>query len=251
MSAMTRSTPLVGLTGLWIEPPAPGRTPRVALAHGYADALLRAGALPVVLPSVGDGAALDGWLDALDGLVFSGGDDFDTERLGLGATHPSADPVPHAKQDWDLALARRALERELPVLGVCYGMQLMGLACGARLLQHLPDDRPGGREHAGGVVHSVRVEAGSKLAGALGVETVDVVSRHHQALADVAAPFAVCARDDEGLIEGIEHTSHPFAVGVQWHPELSPPGGPMDALLAAFVDAAARSRALAGAHSDA
>jgi len=115
---------------------------------------------------------------------------------------------------------------------------LLALVEGGELHQHLPEDRPGGREHAGSVRHGVRVERGSKLAGALGLEEHEVVSRHHQAVAAVAGPWRVCARDDEGLIEAIEHTSRGFVLGVQWHPELGHAGGADERLLRAFVAAA-------------
>jgi hypothetical protein len=117
----------------------------------------------------------------------------------------------------------------VPVLGICYGMQLLGLAEGAGLHQHLPEDRPGARSTRG-VVHAVRAVAGSKLARLLEVDEVAVVSRHHQALSRVELPWRVAALDAEGLVEAIEREDHPFAVGVQWHPELAPEGSPHDRL---------------------
>jgi len=135
-------------------------------------------------------------------------------------------------------LARMALERRLPVLGICYGMQLLALVQGGRLLQHLPEDRPGRREHRGGAIHPVTLAAGSKLARIVGVEQLDVVSRHHQAAASVGPGWSICARDDEGLIEAIERADHPFALGVQWHPELAPEGSPHDRLFRGLVGAA-------------
>ena len=194
--------------------------PEVRLSLRYASALERAGGQPFVVPYT-TLEALDELVECADGLVFSGGDDFDTARLGLGPTHPSAKPVPSQKQDLDLALAKLALERGLPTLGICYGMQLLALSGGGTLLQHLPDDRPGSQPHAGGVTHAVRVLASTKLLATLGVPTLDVVSRHHQAVASVGAGWIVSGVDSEDLIEAIEHSTHPFALGVQWHPELS------------------------------
>jgi putative glutamine amidotransferase len=210
---------------------------KLVLPLRYAAALERAGARPVLVPPVEDERTLDELVRCFDGLCLSGGDDFDTERMGLGPTHPSAKVVPAEKQDFDLRLVRLALERELPILGICYGMQLLGLAGGGRLHQHLPEDRPGKREHRGGVVHDVRIRAGSRLAAIARVERSSVISRHHQAVSAVGPDWLVSATDDEGLIEAIEHRAHPFALGVQWHPELSEE--PSDrALLEGFVSAA-------------
>ena len=221
---------------------------RLQLPMRYTEALWHAGATPLVMPAFMDretrGAAelVAKLLDEADALVLSGGDDFDTERLGQGATHPAANPVPNEKQDFDLLLGRAALERDLPILGICYGMQLLGIEGGGRLHQHLPDDRPGGADHTGGVVHPVDLAPESKLRGIFGVERIDVISRHHQALAAVPAPWIVTAHDSEGLIEAIEHASATWAVGVQWHPELDAFDGPQARLFASLVEAA-RERA--------
>ena len=240
---MSVEQPLIGIVaGLDGSPPA------ARLPVRYVDAVLRAGGVPLVVAPCGRPRDMARVLAALDGVLFPGGDDFDTARLGLGATHLSATLVPAAQQDFDFAIARLALERGLPCLGICYGMQLLALAEGGRLFQHLPDDRPGSREHAGGAVHSVIVEPGSRLGRVLGVERLDVVSRHHQAVAATGRGWDVAARDDEGLIEAIERDG-PFALGVQWHPELAPQGSHHDRLFRALVGAAgvqAGQRAFAG-----
>jgi putative glutamine amidotransferase len=209
----------------------------------YTERLAEAGALALALPPVMDRDHLAAALDAADGLLMTGGDDFHTEPLGLGPTHPSAVRTPLEKQELDFELSRMALARGLPVLGICYGMQCLGVGAGARLLQHLPEDRPGCREHRDSAVHPVALVRGSRLHACVREERFDVVSRHHQALAGVPAPWRVVAHDDEGLIEAIEHDSHPFAVGVQWHPELSRYDGPHGRLFDAFVDAARDHRA--------
>ena len=241
--------PCIGIVG-----ELAGEKPELRLSLRYARAVWNAGGLPVAVTPLEGERFVHELLGRLDGLVFAGADDFDTAALGLGPTHPRAKPVPRAKQDFDLALARAALERGLAVLGICYGMQLLGLAEGATIHQHLPEDRPGKREHSGGVVHAVRVSAGSRLGACTGQATLDVVSRHHQALASVAGPWKVSAVDDEDLIEAIERDGHPFALGVQWHPELSsepaaepaPRDGAAHARLFAALVEAARSGARAG-----
>jgi putative glutamine amidotransferase len=226
-----RERPLIAVNGL-LEP---GPSPALKLANRYAEAVLAAGGVPLAIPPVGGAAAIEALLGRVDALLLTGGDDFSMERLGKGATHPAACPVPGEKQDFDVALARAALERDLPVLGICYGMQLLALVGGGELHQHLPEDRPGSRAHSGSVRHPVFAQAGTKLAAILGLQPCEVVSRHHQAVAAVGGPWRVSARDDEGLIEAVEHPARSFALGVQWHPELVPEDG---RILCALVDAA-------------
>ncbi len=243
MAAMdTNPAPLIGINGLLVD----RGKPCLELATRYADSVLKAGGIPLVLPPVGGPGDVARTLDRLDGLLLTGGDDFDMDRIGAGPTHPTATKTPAEKQDWDFVLARRAVEVGMPVLGICYGMQLLGLAEGAAMHQHLPEDVPGCQEHGGSVEHPVRVEPGSKLAGLLRVEELPVVSRHHQALSGTGPDWSVAARDGEGLIEAIERRDHPFAVGVQWHPELSYEGSPHDGLFRGLVAAAAMRAARTG-----
>jgi putative glutamine amidotransferase len=227
--------PLIAINGLL----STGSTKKLELATRYADAVLKHGGIPVAIPPVGGPSDVARLLERVDGVLLSGGDDFDTVRLGLGPVHPAATLTPSEKQDFDLVLVRAVVERKVPVFGICYGMQLLGIAEGARLYQHIPDDRPNAQPHKGDAVHAVDVEDGTRLARLLREKTIDVVSRHHQALASVVGPWRVAARDREGLIEAIERADHPFALGVQWHPELSREGAPDDRLFQGFVGAAA------------
>ncbi|MFM7298260.1 MAG: gamma-glutamyl-gamma-aminobutyrate hydrolase family protein [Planctomycetota bacterium] len=231
-----RERPLVAINGELID----GASPAVTLKNRYADAVLRAGGVPVAIPPVGGPSDIRRLLERVDGLVLSGGDDFDTARLGLGPTHAAAKPVPSAKQDFDVALAQAALELRVPTLGICYGMQLLGLVGGGSLFQHLPEEWSGKNPHSGGVVHAVTPERGSRLARVVDVPELDVVSRHHQAVRGVGARWKVCARDAEGLIEAIELEGDAFVLGVQWHPELAPEGTAHDRLFRALVFAAAQ-----------
>lgn len=227
----------------------PGKTaPRLSLNNLYADAVLRAGGVPLAIPPVGGPRDIAKLLACVDGLVLGGGADFDLERLGLGKNHPSVAPVMPAKQDFDVELVRAALAMRIPILGICYGMQIFAVVDGGSLHQHIPDDRPGAREHRGNVLHPVEVTPGSKLAALVEAHGLEVVSSHHQAVATVGPRWTVGARDDQGLIEAIERADLPFCVGVQWHPERSPQGSPHDRLFRGLVGAAgvARSRALFG-----
>ncbi len=246
-AAMASRGPRIGLNGNLEQR---GGVARLEIPLRYARAVEAAGGLPVGLFPLLD--SLPEQLETLDGLLLTGGDDFDLERLGLGRTHPKAQPVPSAKQDFDWALARAALETGLPVLGICYGMQLLALVEGGSLLQHLPEDRPGAGPHGGSlnggaVRHAVLAEPGTQLAELLGLEPVEIESRHHQAVGAVAAPWRVCARDGEGLIEAIERPGESFALGVQWHPDLQIDSSEARALFGALVQAAAAPRRLARA----
>ncbi|MEM7306802.1 MAG: gamma-glutamyl-gamma-aminobutyrate hydrolase family protein [Planctomycetota bacterium] len=235
--------PLIAINGLYES--AGG--PKVTLRQRYPDAVVQAGGVPVVIPPVG--LDLGELLERVDGVVFSGGDDFDMERLGRGATHPAATPTHGPKQDFDFALAEACLEREIPTLGICYGMQVLALTGPCPLLQHLPEDRPEAGNHSGGVEHPVELAQGTKLAALLGVRILSVVSRHHQAIGAAAGGWRVAATDSQGLIEAIERDDHPFALGVQWHPELSAPETPHGRLFEGLVEAAreyARSREAVG-----
>ncbi|MBI5434978.1 MAG: gamma-glutamyl-gamma-aminobutyrate hydrolase family protein [Planctomycetes bacterium] len=235
--------PLIAINGELV----PGKTAaRLSLNSLYPDAVLRAGGVPIGIPPVGGPRDIARLLASVDGLVLGGGDDFDLARLGLGENHPSVTPVMPAKQDFDVELVRAALERKLPILGICYGMQIFAVVDGGSLHQHIPDDRPGAREHRGNVLHSVEVLAGTKLATIVETRELETVSSHHQAVATVGAKWRISARDDQGLIEAIERPDLPFCVGVQWHPERSPQGSAHDRLFRALVGAAgvARSREL-------
>ncbi len=238
--------PLIAING---EMELGKSAPKLVLGNRYADSVLRAGGIPIAIPPVGGPRDIENLLENVDGLILSGGDDLDLERLGRGANHPAIHTILAAKQDFDVELARAALERDLPVLGICLGMQLLGVLGGSRLFQHLPEDRPGSREHRGYVEHSVSIAKGSRLARILECESLAVSSSHHQALASVEAPWIATAHDDEGLIEAIEHPRAYFAIAVQWHPERSPEGSAHDRLFRALVGAAgvAAARSLYGA----
>ncbi|MEM8712598.1 MAG: gamma-glutamyl-gamma-aminobutyrate hydrolase family protein [Planctomycetota bacterium] len=261
--------PLIAINGLYHA-----EDPMLRLRQRYIDYVRAGGGTPLALtphlPELGpDGQptpaaaeALEEELDAVlagvDGLLLTGGDDFHTPALGLGTTHPAAETTHLAKQHYDLALTRAALRRDLPSLGICFGMQCLGLAGGATLHQHLPDAPPSATnpavsravQHADSAIHPVQPQEGTKLANATGVAPFPVVSRHHQALRTVPPPWIIAALDEENLIEAIEHPGLRFAVGVQWHPELGPQLLPDDpsagALCRAFINAARGTRLTRG-----
>jgi putative glutamine amidotransferase len=207
----------------------------------YAHALERAGATPVYLPIQRDAAAL---VRRIDALLVPGGDDLLPPR-----PYPPGvrfDPVPEAQLAFDRALVEAALAGDLPVLGICYGMQLLALALGGALHYDLATDLPGSAPHRlpeRDGRHVLRVEPGTRLAALAGGASASVGSRHHQAVSDPGPRLRVSARSADGVIEAVERepAAGAFCVGVQWHPETD--GGALaDALFAAFV-AAARDQA--------
>ena len=234
-----RMTALVGISqclddrGRW----RPGRD-YVYVDLAYARAVEAAGGTPVHLPLQREPASLVARLDA---LLLPGGDDF----LPPAGHPPYAagvrfDPVPPAQLAFDAQLLAAALERGIPILGICYGMQLLALHHGGRLHYHLPVDRPDAGCHklpedAGR--HPLETLPGSHLASILGDDPPPVNSLHHQAVADPGPGLAVSARSPDGVIEAIEGTGGAFVLGVQWHPEKQDDGGGR-ALFAAFVAAA-------------
>jgi putative glutamine amidotransferase len=213
----------------------------LALGLTYPQAIARAGGVPVVIPPYTSDEQIVALLDRVDGICLAGGPDLHPSLYGHDP-HPNLGPTEPALDGWELALARMALGRHLPLLCICRGMQALNVARGGTLVQDLPghrQDRPG-REP----VHRVRIERGSRLAAALGgVTEVDVNSFHHQAVDDLGDRLAAVAWSaDDGLVEGVEATDREFAVGVQWHAEGLVDATEQHALFAAFTAAASRPR---------
>jgi putative glutamine amidotransferase len=214
------------------------------LPRSYVDAVQDAGGLALLLPP--DPAALedpDAILDLLDGLILAGGADIDPATYGEQAHAETHRTVPE-RDDFELALTRRALERDVPLLGICRGMQLMNVAAGGTLLQHLPDSH-GHHEHRrnpgsfDGADHDVRLTDGSLAARAAGEVVHATKSHHHQGVGRVAEGFEVTGWSaiDE-LPEAFEAPDRRFALGVQWHPEADEGSR----LIAALVAEAAAAR---------
>jgi putative glutamine amidotransferase len=186
----------------------------------YVDAVVCAGALPLVLPIL-DPAWAEAALDGIDGLLLSGGGDVEPARYGAVAV-PEVGGVDPRRDAWELALARAAMARDVPILGVCRGSQLLNVACGGTLVQHLGDTtdqlhRDDPRSHE--VAHAVAVAPDSVLARVLGTGRIGVNTLHHQAVADVAPGLRAVAWADDGTIEAVEGVHH-RVLSVQWHPEL-------------------------------
>ena len=212
--------PVVGITsyseeevrwGPWTEPAA-------LVPLSYVRAVERAGGRPLVVPPSDDG--IEETLAALDGIIFSGGNDLDP-ALYEADPHPETDAVQEERDRGEMALLTAALERDMPVLAVCRGSQVLNVARGGDLVQHLPDSlgqdehRPVRGEWA---EHSVRLEPESRVGSVLGGQT-PVKSHHHQGYGRIGEGLRVTGWAEDGTIEALEDPSKRFAVGVLWHPE--------------------------------
>ncbi len=219
-----RSRPVIGLT--LDSEPAGGwsKLPWYALRQNYFTSVIAAGGLPVALPHHPEFAAE--YLDAVDGLLVTGGAfDVDPALWGGGAPHPKVTLKP-GRTDFELAVVREALRRDMPVLGICGGQQHLAVAFGGTLIQHIPDEVPGALPHEQPNPrtepgHEVTIAPGTLLSRIVEAPRMAVNSAHHQAVATPGEGAVVNALAPDGVVEGIEHPRYRFALGVQWHPEYS------------------------------
>jgi putative glutamine amidotransferase len=210
----------------------------------YLDALHAAGAEATVLRwQEPRDAAADA--AAFDALVLCGGDDIDARRWGE-ANHPSVELVPAQRDEYEIAIVRAAVERGVPLLGVCRGSQIMNVALGGTLEQHIPDT-PGRGKHDGGALHEIAVTPGTLLARFASRGAVN--SFHHQAVGRIAPNLRVCARSVDGAVEAVEGPGA-FCLGVQWHPERDGNAAPLGReLFRALVEAAKLQRTAAASRT--
>jgi putative glutamine amidotransferase len=228
--------PLVGIT-CYVEPARWGVWDCRAsvLQQAYVDAVATAGGRSLILPP---DDVDDQVLDVLDALVVTGGADIDPARYGA-ARHPTTDPARTDRDAGELLLVRGALARDLPLLGICRGAQMMAIAAGGTLIQDLPEllGHSGHRETLGTYSsHNARLAPGSRLVEVLGGSDVKVNAHHHQAVSDPGS-LTACAWADDGTIEAVEDASLRFALGVQWHPEFLEDQRLFTALVASARDA--------------
>jgi putative glutamine amidotransferase len=231
--------PLIGVTLDSEQPGGYSKYPWYALRQNYADAIIAAGGLPVALPHNPELAAA--YLDRIQGLVVTGGAfDVDPALYGEGDRHATV-TLKENRTAAELSLTKGALDRNMPVLGICGGQQLLAVAFGGSLIQHIPDsidnalehEQPNPRHEPG---HKIAVSPETLLHRIVGAVEMNVNSAHHQAVR-VAGPHAVInAVAPDGVVEGVEDARYRFALGVQWHPEyLIDPGDAK--IFAAFVAA--------------
>jgi putative glutamine amidotransferase len=214
--------PLIGVTTSELRPSSAGTLRRhgepphaeMALGMTYLKAIEAAGGMPVVLPPLGDAEA---FLDRLDGICLSGGPDLDPDAYGATERHVELGPTEPSLDAFELALARAADERGVPILGICRGAQTLNVARGGTLHQHVPAHRQ--TEPATATTHTVHVAEGSHLASLVGVRPLRVNSFHHQAVDVLGRGLRAVAQAADGTVEAVEAPGGGFVLGVQWHVE--------------------------------
>jgi putative glutamine amidotransferase len=251
-----RDLPLIGVTtsevrhAETIQQTPEGEPVRHEMALGltYLRAIEWAGGIPIVIPPLHI-QAITPLLDRISGICLSGGPDLDPQSYGA-REHPKLGPTEPDLDRFELAIARRADARGIPLLAICRGAQALNVVRGGTLVQHLPDlgNAIDHRQNAPGEepTHEVLIEPDSKLAQVLETTRLEVNSFHHQGIAELGRGLRPVAHSDDGMIEGIESPDRPFCVGVQWHAELLVERPTETALFEAFVEAS-RSAADAAA----
>lgn len=234
------SAPRIGVTG---NTRLFSGADRSGVNAAYVRAVIRSGAIPLILPPLLREAHHGAILDVLDGLVLTGGEDVDPTHYGH-ARHPAIGDVDPQRDAFELGIFREARQRGLPVLAICRGIQLVNVALGGTLWQDLPSERPSALPHRAPTerdvrTHRVDITPGSQLARVLGTTSCDVNSFHHQSIRDLAPGLLVTATAPDGEIEGVESPpGEPWLLAVQWHPEefhhheVAPDHGLFNALVA-------------------
>jgi len=196
---------------------------RYMLAEAYVEAVIKAGGLPVILPGSGKVNRALPYLRAIHGLLLAGGGDMDPSYFNE-EPHPNLGEITPNRDRFEVMLTKSALRKNIPVLGICRGIQVLNVACGGSVIQHIPavvkkplkHSQAAPRHHA---THRIFIDKSSRTAEILQTNLTRVNSFHHQAVGDPANGFNVSAISNDGVIEAIEHTKFRFAFGVQWHPE--------------------------------
>jgi len=244
MASPRAPRPLIGINADYL-PPTKSAGAIARLAVGYADAIFQSGGIPVVLTPYPKDLELDGILERLDGIVLTGGLDMDPRRAGL-PTHPAVQPMPERREASDRRLVEEIIERQMPVLAIGVGMQMLNVVAGGSLYLHLPEEQPKALPHfdpsGGPHRHTVMLELNTKIDEVYGGGELRVNSGHHQAVKTLAAGMRVGALAPDGIIEAIESTDpNWFCIGVQWHPESDTASALDMQLFECFVQAAVRN----------
>ncbi len=226
------NSPIIGI----ISPigPDPSESTREICYVGkpYIDRIIEAGGVPILVPP---GCDISAVLKVIDGWMIIGGRDIDPKLYGQDL-HPSAESETETRTQFEIEFSRK-VPAEMPILGICYGCQLINVLRGGSLHQHIPDFA-GTREHTGGAWEDHAIERESKVARALGKSQVQGKSYHHQSIDKVGNGLKVVSKSSDGIIEAVESADDRWIVGIQWHPERSPELEESQALFRTFVEKA-------------
>jgi len=235
--------PLIGITTNQSQNAYGQRT--IMLMQSYVNAVIQAGGVPVLIPSL---IAEDGWdalYSRLDGILFTGGGDISLEHFP-GEPHPRIDDVDQVRDSIELKFVNTAASDGKPFLGICRGCQVVNVALGGTLYTHIPDQLPNALDHdyPGNkrtvLVHEVKIEEATRIAEIYCEPIIKVNSLHHQGLKDIAPSLRVAGHAPDGLVEAIELPNHPFGLAVQWHPEWLTDQEATRNLFRKFVEAAGK-----------
>ncbi|MFY9214585.1 MAG: gamma-glutamyl-gamma-aminobutyrate hydrolase family protein [Tissierellaceae bacterium] len=212
--------PLIGLTCQYEDSP---NSRACRLNYTYIGALIRAGASPIILPVVDDWESIDGYLEVLDGIILTGGGDALPILYGEAPMWEVTD-ICHKRDSMEMEIIKRAYNKNIPLLGICRGMQMINIALGGSLYQDIYRQIPGVLGHSSKYsisqgYHTIRVTKDSLLHDILKREEILVNSYHHQSVKDLGANLRISALALDGVVEGIESTTDRFILGVQFHPE--------------------------------
>jgi len=217
------------------------------IAERYLRAIRHAGAIPIVLPPTQPKATVTRLLGVLNGLVVSGGN-FDIHPRYYGEK-PVAElgTIKQERTDFELAITRAAIKRDLPVLGICGGAQAINVVLGGSLYQDIETQCSGAGSHERSgkkktASHGIHIETGSHLFAILGRRNLKVNTSHHQAIKKLGRGLVVTARAGDGVVEGVESLKHRFVIGVQWHPEALAPSQKLQRRLFSFFVKVCRER---------
>lgn len=213
--------PIIGITSFFEKK---NSRKYVQLSYDYVKTINTAGGIPLILPIITEEELLYDYINIIDGLLLSGGEDLLPLLYGENPID-KVDAICCDRDECEMALFKKAYEKQIPILGICRGMQLMNVALGGTLYQDINKQIENSLGHcpqesiADQLYHRVKIDAGSKLYNIFGKKDIEVNSFHHQSLKDIGKGLKATAYSHDGIVEGVESLERDFLIGVQWHPE--------------------------------
>jgi putative glutamine amidotransferase len=216
--------PLIGLTSTLTTTAGNPHGDRYGVSARYCEAIAAVGGNPILIPGLGNNEAVSEIFPLLDGLLFTGGPDIHPKRFDQDV-HPGCEHIDEARDETELALIKFVKRSEIPVLGICRGIQLINVGFGGSLIQDIGSQTASTLNHRmsnpmpPSIAHNLSISPGSRFADIVGTDPLPANSLHHQAVDSVAPGFIATAWSEDGVIEAIERPGHQFLLAVQCHPE--------------------------------